>query len=389
MSEMNIRNEEILLMGLCRLEFSSEISVMIKALTEEVTDWKYFAELANNHGVAALAYHNLEKYRLLDILPDEIILFLRDALMKSLSRNTFNLEAISEVLHLFNEAGIRTVLIKGLALELSVYGNGGLRQMTDVDLLITRKQCRTARQILISNGYVSLPFKSYFHKLIMAYTGKHLPSLMKKGTSVDLHTELFGHKRNVLTKLLYDTSYLLDIKGEKTFIPQPQILFLYLVKHLYQHELNNESQLRLYADLVVLIEKHREEILNYDLLTYAAQAGMSDILAWRLEPLRDLWGISFPDWINDFIDKWYNPDSINKFIFFLKSPKGNPPVDNAVSYRQVIRDIPGVHRKLLFLLGDIFPSLSFMKKRYNCPGSLKALIYYPHRFGKILWLFRR
>ena len=91
--------------------------------------------------------------------------------------------------------------------------------------------------------------------------------------------------------------------------------------------MNNESQLRLYTDLVVLLTKYRDEIINYDLLTYASQAGMSEILAWRLEPLRDLWGISFPEWIDEFIDKWYNPDSINKFIFFLKSPKDNPPVD--------------------------------------------------------------
>ncbi|MCK7535028.1 MAG: hypothetical protein MZV63_30585 [Marinilabiliales bacterium] len=71
---------------------------------------------------------------------------------------------------------------------------------------------------------------------------------------------------------------------------------------------------------MVLIEKFREQIINFDLLEYANRAGMQEILAWRLEPLRDLWGISFPEWINEFINKWYNPASINKFVFFLKSP---------------------------------------------------------------------
>jgi len=384
--EFNIRDEDILLLGLCRLEFNPEMKVMVRTLAEGEVDWQYFASLANSHGVAALVYHNLEKLQFLNIIPEETVLFLRGALMKSLGRNAFNTEAMGEVLRLLNKENIKTVLLKGFALELAVYGNAGLRQMTDVDILIRREQCMHARKILIDNGYESLPVKSFFHKLIMADIGKHLPSLIKQGTSVEIHHELFGAGTNVLTRMLYDSSYEVEIKGEKAYISRPQIFFLYLVKHLYLHEMNNESQLRLYTDLVVLITRHYDEIINYDLLTYAAQADMSEILAWRLEPIRDLWGVTFPEWINDFIDKWYDPDSINKFIFFLKSPKDNPPLDKAKFYRHAFRDVPGIHRKFLFLLGDLFPSISFMKNRYKCSGKLKVLFYYPHRIGKVLWL---
>ena len=309
--------------------------------------------------------------------------------MKSLSRNAFNRETIVEVLRLLDRENIKTVLLKGMALELSVYGNSGLRQMSDVDILICREQCIQARKILINNGFVSLPVKSLFHELIIADIGKHLPSLIKNGTSVEIHSELFGGRKNVLTRMLYENSYAIDIKEEKAYIPQPQIFFLYLVKHLYLHEINNESQLRLYTDLVVLIEKYREEIINYNLLIYASQAGMSEILAWRLEPLRDLWGVSFPVWIDDFIDKWYNPASINKFIFFLKSPKDNPQLNKPRLYRSVVNEIPGIHRKFLFVLGDIFPSVSVMKKRYGLNNLWKVLFYYPHRIGKIWWLIKR
>lgn len=388
-SEVKIRDEEILLIGLCRLEFSDDNIKKIRSLITAITDWNYFSSLANAHGVSALVCHNLEKHNLLTTIPEEVVTFLRGALMLSLSHNAFNTEAMCEVLRLLNEANIRTVLLKGLALDLTVYENEGLRQMSDVDILINREECLKAREILIRNGFISLPVKSKFHELIIAYTGKHLPSLIKNGSSIEIHHELFGSKKNVLTRMLYKKSYAIEIKGEKIYIPQPQLFFLYLVRHLWLHELNNESQLRLYTDLVVLIEKHHDEIINYDLLTYASQSGMSEILAWHLEPLRDLWGVAFPKWIDDYIDRWYDPDSINKFIFFLKSPKDNPPVDKARSYRHVISDIPGFHRKFLFVLGDIFPSFSFMKKRYGCSSTWKVLAFYPHRVGKLLWLFRR
>jgi len=387
--EVKIRDEENLLLELCRLEFSDEHLKKIRSLTIIVQDWNYFRSLANAHGVAALVWYNLERHHLLSGVPEEVVIFLRGALMRSMSRNAFNTEAMGDVLRLLNKENIKTVLLKGLALENTVYGNSGLRQMSDVDILIDREECIKARKILLRNGYVSLHVKSFFHELIIAYSGKHLPSLIKNGISVEIHNELFAGRKNELTKSLYDSSYEIEIKGEKTFIPQPQIFFLYLVKHLYVHEMNNESQLRLYTDLVVMIEKYPDEIINYDLLTYASQADMAEVLAWHLEPLRDLWGVTFPGFINDFIDKWYNPDSITKFIFFLRSPKDNPPLNKAKFYLQVINDIPGLHRKFLYILGDIFPTLSFMKNRYKCNSTWRVLLYYPHRVGKILWLFKK
>lgn len=384
-----IREEELLVIELCRLEFNEENRKKIRLLAEELSDWNYFRKITNDHGVSALIYHNLEELKLLNLIPEEVARFLHGALFKSLSRNIYNTEAMGEVLRLLNNENIKTVLLKGLALENSVYGNAGLRQMSDVDILIDRKECIKARNILISNGYVSLPVKSFFHKLIITNIGKHLPSLIKNGTSVEIHHELFGGNSRELTKMLYDNSYEIILNKERAYIPQPQIFFLYLIKHLYLHEMNNESQLRLYTDLAVLVEKYKDEIITSKLLEYASNAEMSEILAWRLELLRDFWGISFPEWLDDFIDRWHTPDNINRFIDFLKSPKDNPSRNKAQFYRQVIGDIPGISLKILFLLGDIFPSVSFMKNRYKCSGTMKVLFYYPHRLGKILWLFKR
>lgn len=385
----HIKDEENLLVCLCRLEFSVDQLKELETSLAKIRDWNNFKNLVNKHGVSALVYHNLEKHDLLKGIPDPMVNYLRNSLMISLSRNTFNTESMREVLHLLNRANIRTVILKGMALESSVYGNSGLRQMSDIDILIDRDECLKARDILTGNGYVSLPVKSVFHKLILPYSGKHLPSLIKNGTSVEIHHELFGGRNSNLTRVLFESSYETEIKGEKAWFPKPQIFFLYLVKHLWLHEKSNESQLRLYTDLIVLIEKHREEIFNGELLKLAARAGMSEILADRLRPLRDICGVSFPDWLNDFTDGFSGEDSIERFKYFLGSPKDNPLLDKSDIYRHIINDIPGFHRKFLYVLGDIFPSLTFMKKRYGCDNTWRVLIYYPPRLGKIFWLFRQ
>ncbi len=387
-SNIDISNEERLLTGLCRLEFSGEQTEKMKILASGISDWRYFADMANAHGVGALSYHNLEKLGFLQYIPQAVTEFLRNIMIMSLTRNTRHINEMKKVLALLNKAAVKTILLKGLALEITVYGNKGLRQMTDVDILISREDCIKARKLMMADGFTSLPVKSFFHNLIIAHTGKHLPSLLKNGFSVEIHNELFGTGKSILTKMLYDNSFETVMNGERTFIPKAQIFFLYLVRHLHYHEMNNESQLRLYTDLVVLIERFRDEIINHDLPGLADQAGISEIIAGKLELLRDLWKIPFPGWINDYIEKWHNPDSTGKFIFFLKSPKNNPAPDKAKPYRNMLREIPGIHRKILFILGDIFPSIDFMKKRYNCRSGWKALLYYPHRVGKLWYLIK-
>lgn len=384
-----IRNEEILLLGLSRLVFTGEMTEKISSLAESVKDWDYFTRLASEHGIAALVYNNLLQTGLAGKVPEKNMEFLRSALMLNVARNAFHLTGAEEIISLLNSAGIKSVLLKGLALEMTVYGNKGLRQMTDVDLLIGRNDYLKARKILMESGFDSGRLKSGLHKPIMAWTGKHLPSLMKNGLSADIHLELFPGKKNSLTSMMLGSAREIELERVKAFVPDPQLLFLYLVRHLHSHELNNESQLRLYADLVVLIEMHREEIINFDLLRLAGEAGMRKTLAWKLEPLRDLWGIDFPDWLNEFTGKWFNPGSINRFIFFLKSPKGNRVTHPGRAYRKVISEIPGIHRKILFIMGDIFPSVRFMKERYNVKSTVKALFLYPLRLGKLLRLISR
>jgi len=64
--------------------------------------------------------------------------------------------------------------------------------------------------------------------------------------------------------------------------------------------------------------------------------------------------------------------------------QGNKAEFRKAAYKARIRSIHPGHR-LLFLLGDTFPSISWMRKRYKCKGP-KAMIYYPQRIGKLFWL---
>jgi hypothetical protein len=114
---------------------------------------------------------------------------------------------------------------------------------------------------------------------------------------------------------------------------------------------------------------------------------MNEALAGKLTILKEFFGIEIPIKPDEFINEWSTGDTVDRFIFFLRNPKGNAPAGSR-NYRNIIREVPGLHRKIIFVLGDLFPTIEFMKQRYSCKSSLKALLYYPHRLGKLLWLVK-
>ena len=191
-TNLNLKEEDNFLILLCRLELSDSVESVLKEKIKGIKDWDYFCFMANWHGVAALVYHNIERLGFLDILPKENRDFLHGRLLMSVSRNVYIGKYLAKTLAILDKAGIKkTVLIKGMALELSIYGNRGLRQMSDADVLMSKEDCIKSRNILISEGYRSLQVKSIFHKLIFTEIGKHLPSLIKEDFSFELHHELF------------------------------------------------------------------------------------------------------------------------------------------------------------------------------------------------------
>jgi hypothetical protein len=259
--------------------------------------------------------------------------------------------------------------------------------MNDIDILIRKEDCLPVREKLLARGYESFRLKSWLHRPILLYAGKHMPALLKNGSSVDIHHELFGGTRNDLTLQMIEKSTPVVIGKHTAWMPEPQLLFLYLVKHLVQHELNGESQLRLYTDLVVLLENYYDRIINPDLFRLASVAGIEKRLASKLLILKEYWRIEVPGGVIDTINHHEYLAAIREFLLFLKSPKNNRIRSRGESYRNNLREIPGFHRRLLYILGDLFPTISFMKERYNCKFSIATLIYYPHRFGKLFRLF--
>lgn len=381
--------EDQLMIALCRLSSTAEHKKYISGLVEKVTQWKHFVSQANEHGVAALVCNNLKEQGLMEKVPDSQAAFLTNAYLKSFSRNTYLFEKLKEVKKYLAEINIEPILLKGMALELSVYGNMGLRQMNDIDLYIDREDCLRAWNHLISKGYKPQALKSPLYKKIILDIGKHLPELYSDGISIELHHKLFD------TPPTSSAAFLPDEALAKEGYPLPhapcsllpvEVHFLYLIKHLVYHETQGESQLRLYNDLCQLMTQCSRDVKESGILDMAKEYGLAEQLSEKFYTLHLLWGMPLPDELFKSITAQKKQQIENKIRAFILKPKGHKVIKRGRTYRKTISNIPGTGRKLRYLIGDILPSISFLKTRYKINSSFLACIFYIIRLPKILLL---
>lgn len=328
--------EEKLLIALCRLEFSEEQKSEIGDLMNEIKDWDHYVKLVNNHGIIALTAYNIREAGLTDHVPERAMKLLDNGRMQSMIRNTWLVQRWKEVNKILSEAGIKHILLKGMALEHTIYGAKGLRQMTDNDILVKKDDVMKAWFLLKKHGFESEMIKSPLYRKVIVDIGKHMPALVKEGYQVEIHHRLFDEpfKNEILDKA-FDDTITIEVDGTTAYILQEDIQLDFLKKHLLHHMVSGETQLKLFLDMELI------------------KPG------------------SAPSFPYKFL---YNPN---------KSTEKKYRKD---TYRAHFKSLPG-NIRFRYLVGDIFPSVRWMKKRHGC-GWVKAILYYPRRLGKLFWLLK-
>ena len=417
-----------LLLLLSRMDFSSEQKRLIAEELKSFNEWKLLAGLAVRHGVAALIWQNLSDLGHAGEVPATERTLLEGLRFKSIARVSWITEAAAGVTALLEQEGIKVVLLKGLSLEHTVYGSKGLRQMSDADLLVAPSDALRARDILVREGFRSMSLKSPLYRHIILDLGNHLPELHRGGISVDLHYRLFGPEGEEMVERAIRDSIIItgggrepdrnvavtresgagtgavvssraDIPGtgaiasSRTDIPgagkfrilPPMTAFLALVSHIYKHEIKGEFQLRLWTDIYLLLDRYGKQILTARLAAAAEEVGIRKETATVLTVMEQVWRVALPEDIASDSPA-AKEAAVASFMNRLAHPGSVGSISQREMFMRNLKALKSTRKKFIFILGDIFPSVGFMKRRYNCRSKVAAFQFYPHRLGKIPWI---
>src|SRR6266487_5173379 len=147
------RPEDQLLICVARRSLDTATAQRMHSLVQQELDWDYLLNSANRHGLTQLLYRHLSSH-CPETVPERVAAKLKEEFV---GNSCAALHLMSELLRItktLEGSGICAVGFKGPLLSLSAYGEIGLRQFGDLDILIKEQDFRRARSLLESEGYV-------------------------------------------------------------------------------------------------------------------------------------------------------------------------------------------------------------------------------------------
>jgi hypothetical protein len=234
----------------------------IEAAAAGPLDWPRFLRVAERHRVLGLAHQGLTEARI--AIPPEIRgeIDLRAA---TLVRE--NLAMAAEALHLqrlFDESHLPVLFVKGSSLAMLAFGNLGLTDSQDIDLLVSPEVVPAATELVARAGYSRFdpaPTISDTQLQLLLPLRKDLGFVHKTtGLRIELHWRLFLNP-HALTEdsIMAESRYvpLTDAAGLHTLGDEDQ--FAYLCMHGALHWWN---RLKWLADVNALLPSTAEDSIE-------------------------------------------------------------------------------------------------------------------------------
>ncbi|HKO96937.1 MAG TPA: nucleotidyltransferase family protein [Pyrinomonadaceae bacterium] len=151
-----LRAEHELLLCIARKSLDEDVGDRVRRLVQQNIDWEYLIQSASAHGLLPLlATHLLNTAQ--PFLPEPIAQQLKTESINSSKSNIYLMGELLRIQELFRAEKIRMLAFKGPILSKQIYGDLGLRQAGDIDVLIPKQDFARAKELLESDRYQMEP----------------------------------------------------------------------------------------------------------------------------------------------------------------------------------------------------------------------------------------
>jgi hypothetical protein len=318
--------------------------------------WEQILHQAIRQNVGPLLYHQFKTLSPSIEIPTTIMQRLRVIYLANAARNMRLYHQLTSILTVLRENGIPVIVLKGAHLSEIVYGNIALRVMSDVDLLIMKKDLAKSQQKLIEGGY------SFRNELI----------------PIDIHWNIALSivNPNITVEKMWERAQPEFIAGVEVLVLAPEDLLLHLCLHLSVQHLFRCAGLRSLYDIQKAIHYYAQQIKWEQITRRASECGIHHAVYLTLLLARDIVGARVPDAVIEAltpdrfdpnITEWALEqifqemgDKMTLSPYFWRLWKPGSLREKSVSFRRLL-----------------FPPPEFVSQKYPAPfGSLRNYLYY-------------
>lgn len=280
-------------------------------------------ELDVDHGsfrLLPLTYHNLTSLGYSDDLVEGRLKGIyRQAWIKN-QQLFYKTGTVLETLH---NAGIKTAVLKGIALTELVYKNYGIRPMADMDILVPFTESHHAIDVLKKTGFVLQDAHLLEHNLEY---GRGIAFKDDDGTEIDLHWHAISHAHeNIKITDFWDEVIPIEIAGVKTHIFSATDNLFHTIVHGIRR--NPEPPIRWIADAVSITNSKYVSVDWQRLLSYSQKLRVYLQIKEALLYIDKHFGAHIPQEVIDQINS-YKPSYVERVVY----SHGKKIGDNALEF---------------------------------------------------------
>jgi hypothetical protein len=184
-------NEQILLVLLTRLYFlTAERAEAENFIADNTINWQIFQQILRSHNMRSFIYGVVVNHQLK--LDEKLELNLKKRYSGNRLKNFKQIKAANQLIDAFKQRGIIIVPYKGAIFAQCYYTDVALRESSDIDFLISKRDIKTVEDYFISQQYearstVPRPYLNYYSKFfkdIVYYNEKVIAA------SIEMHWRL-------------------------------------------------------------------------------------------------------------------------------------------------------------------------------------------------------
>jgi len=393
-----MKAEDKFIISTARTEIEEE--VVLELLAQKL-DWDYVVRAAALNRLDGLIFHSLDRLDVFEKLPEAIRKKFEERYRLTVVSTRIYLAVAEKLLADFARRELEVLLLRGLALGATVYGNSYLRPFSDLDLLIRKDDFGAARQIFREHGFAPpaglLP-ERYFLKYHL-----HLQLRQKeRGVVAEIHW-LLDHPYSLYTvdySRLFRERKEAEFSGVKLPVLNPDDRLLALCLHFFKHcpflpgLIGEDDFLRLLLRgkwLIWLLDIYETLVSGSDELNWERIRGKANDwnlerqLAFCLAAVKRVYKLSLPssaEYRSLPVHMKYPEKNIYQLQLRHLRGEGNPA--RAGRFLFALRP-DAVFRplRILDLLKSFLPPPAYLRKRYRLPSALLAAAYVWHLIKQV------
>ena len=336
----------------------------IPLIKKEYTTPLFWDFLAWNR-IIPLLYHRISQQNLKESFPEAFMVRLKALQQKSILHSLQMEGVIKEVISLLRKENIQPFLLKGIALAFAVYENPALRPMLDIDLLFTGDGQMRAHEILKAKG--SRDMYAQESKYTMGLW-QHIPPVQYKNVIIELHSHIAAAYEPGFLPLeqVVENPDIITMGEHSCFALNPEMQVYHLLTHMHKHVLSRYSRLIWLADLHLYLTRHQHTFDWNKFWKLAETTGLTPCFEKYLRLLKNVLNTQLPISEND---EHYAEE-------FLGICRRIVAGENTIGTMGMMKKLVTTRQKILFLKGKLFPSVEYVKRKFNIKNRNKAIMYY-------------